>query len=97
MLLVITHTILGFPVNSLILFIAVSVDCFPCFIFAFKFLIPQMSYLIITVVAHVTYTLVLKRRATVQLKDMMTQRPTTMSRNKGRGLLFQKTFNFILE
>lgn len=74
MLLVITHTTLVLPVNVLILFIAVSVDCFLCSTFTFKFLIPQMSYLIITVVSHVTYTLV--------------QRPTAMSRNKGRDLLF---------
>ena len=96
MLLVTTHTILAFPVNSLILFIAVSVDSFLCFLFAFKLLIPQTSFLIIIVGAHVTYTLVLKRKAAVQIKDTVTQRPTTMSRNKGKGLLFKKNFLFYI-
>lgn len=50
-----------------------------------------MSYLIITVAAHVTYTLVLKRRATVQLKDMMTQRPTAMPSKTGKRLAIVKT------
>ena len=97
MLLVTTHTILAFPVNSRILFIAVSVDSFLCFLFAFKLLIPQMSFLIIIVGAHVTYTLVLKQKAAVQIKDTVTQRPTTMSRNKGKGLLFKKNFLFYIE
>ena len=74
MLLVITHATLVLPVNTLILFTAVSLDCFLCFTFTFKFLIPQKSYLIITVVSHVTYTLV--------------QRPAAMPRNKGRDVLF---------
>ena len=74
MLLVITHATLVLPVNALILFTAVSLDCLLCFTFTFKFLIPQKSYLIITVVSHVTYTLV--------------QRPAAMPRNKGRDVLF---------
>ena len=74
----------------------VATPAFLCFLFAFKLLIPQMSFLIIIVGAHVTYTLVLKQKAAVQIKDTVTQRPTTMSRNKGKGLLFKKNFLFYI-
>lgn len=47
----------------------------------------KMSCLIITVVIHVAYTLFQNEKQSVQIKDIMTRSPMTISRNRRRDLL----------